>query len=42
MAHVTEAVGALRQSPAGTSGLVHADGGVLSAHVSAVLTADAR
>jgi acetyl-CoA acetyltransferase len=42
MAHVSEVVTALRASAPGTPGLVHADGGVLSAHVSAVLTADHR
>jgi acetyl-CoA acetyltransferase len=42
IAHVAEVVAALRQSAPGTPGLVHADGGVLSAHVSAVLTADPR
>jgi len=42
MAHVAEVVTVLRQSAPGTAGLVHADGGVLSAHVSAVLRAGPR
>jgi acetyl-CoA acetyltransferase len=38
MAHVVEVVRTLRSSPTSRAGLVHADGGVLSAHVTAVLT----
>jgi acetyl-CoA acetyltransferase len=40
MAHVIEVVRTLRASAPGRHGFVHADGGVLSAHVSVVLTRD--
>jgi acetyl-CoA acetyltransferase len=42
LAHLMEVTGTLRGSAPGTCGLVHADGGVLSAHVSAVLVAERR
>lgn len=42
MAHVVEIVRALRGPAAYRHGLVHADGGVLSAHVSAVLARESR